>query len=68
MTRLLVPLATPDISGFTKTLKGFLDERHAVGKPLPSHVELLNLLSHPQGRRLDRGAAGGPGFARRRTR
>ncbi len=51
MTRLLVPLATPDISGFTKTLKGFLDERHAVGKPLPSHVELLNLLARAAGLR-----------------
>lgn len=51
MTRLLVPLATPDVSAFTKTLKGFLDERHAAGKPLPSHVELLNLLARAAGRR-----------------
>lgn len=51
MTRLLVPLATPDVSAFTKTLKSFLDERHAVGKPLPSHVELLNLLARAAGLR-----------------
>lgn len=51
MTRLLVPLATPDVSAFTKTLKSFLDERHAAGKPLPSHVELLNLLARAAGSR-----------------
>ena len=51
MTRLLVPLTTPDVSAFTKTLKSFLDERHAAGKPLPSHVELLNLLAHAAGLR-----------------
>lgn len=51
MTRLLVPLATPDVSTFTKTLKSFLDERHAAGKPLPSHVELLNLLARAAGLR-----------------
>ena len=51
MTRLLVPLATPDVSAFTKTLKSFLDERHATGKPLPSHVELLNLLARAAGSR-----------------
>lgn len=51
MTRLLVPLATPDVSAFTKTLKSFLDERHAAGKPLPSHVELLNLLARAAGLR-----------------
>jgi len=51
MTRLLVPLATPDLSAFTKTLKGFLDERHEAGKPPPSHVELLNLLARAAGMR-----------------
>ena len=51
MTRLLVPLATPDISAFGKSLKSFLDERHAAGKPLPSHVELLNLLARAAGLR-----------------
>jgi hypothetical protein len=51
MTRLLVPLATPDLSAFTKTLKGFLDERHEVGKAPPSHVELLNLLARAAGMR-----------------
>ncbi len=51
MTRLLVPLTTPDVSAFTKTLKSFLDERHAAGKPLPSHVELLNLLARAAGLR-----------------
>ena len=51
MTRLLVPLVTPDVSAFTKTLKGLLDERHAAGKALPSHVELLNLLARAAGLR-----------------
>jgi hypothetical protein len=51
MTRLLVPLATPDLSAFTKTLKGFLDERHEAGKPPPSHVEILNLLARAAGMR-----------------
>lgn len=51
MTRLLVPFSTPDVSAFTKTLKSFLDERHAAGKPPPSHVELLNLLARAVGLR-----------------
>lgn len=51
MTRLLVPLATPDVSAFSKTLKSFLDQRHAAGKAPPSHVELLNLLARAVGLR-----------------
>jgi hypothetical protein len=51
MTRLLVPFSTPDVSAFTKTLKSFLDERHANGKAPPSHVELLNLLARAAGMR-----------------
>ena len=51
MTRLLVPFSTPDVSAFTKTLKSFLDERHASGKAPPSHVELLNLLARAAGMR-----------------
>jgi hypothetical protein len=51
MTRLQVPLATPDISALAKTLKGFLHERHAAGKPPPGHVELLNLLARAAGLR-----------------
>ena len=51
MTRLLVPLSTPDIAAFSKTLKNFLDERHASGKSPPSHVELLNLLARAAGTR-----------------
>ena len=49
MPRLLVPLVTPDVSGFAKALKRLLDERHAEGKPLPTHVELLNLLARAGG-------------------
>jgi len=51
MTRLLVPLATPDLSALAKTLKSFLDERHAAQKPPPTHVELLNLLARAAGLR-----------------
>jgi hypothetical protein len=51
MTRLLVPLSTPDVSAFTKTLKSFLDQRHVEGKAPPSHVELLNLLARAAGMR-----------------
>lgn len=51
MTRLLVPLSTPDVSAFAKTLKAFLDERHVEGKAPPSHVELLNLLARAAGMR-----------------
>ena len=51
MTRLLVPLATPDLSALAKTLKSFLDARHGAGKPLPTHVELLNLLARAAGMR-----------------
>jgi hypothetical protein len=51
MTRLSVPLATPDIAALAKTLKGFLHERHAAGKPPPGHVELLNLLARSAGLR-----------------
>jgi hypothetical protein len=51
MTRMQVPLATPDISALAKTLKTFLHERHAAGKPPPGHVELLNLLARSAGLR-----------------
>ncbi len=51
MTRLLVPLATPDLSALAKTLKTALDERHGAGKPPPTHVELLNLLARAAGLR-----------------
>ena len=51
MTRLLVPVATPDLSALAKTLKRFLDERHAAQKPPPTHVELLNLLARAAGLR-----------------
>ncbi len=51
MTRLLVPLATPDLSALAKSLKSFLDERHGAGKPPPTHVELLNLLARAAGLR-----------------
>jgi hypothetical protein len=51
MTRLLVPLSTPDVSAYAKTLKSFLDERHAAGKTPPTHLELLNLLARAAGLR-----------------
>lgn len=51
MTRTLVPLSTPDVSTFARSLKRSLDERHASGRPPPSHLELLNLLARAAGRR-----------------
>jgi hypothetical protein len=51
MSRSLVPYATPDLSSLAKSLKNYLDERHAAGRPLPSHVELLNLLARGAGHR-----------------
>lgn len=51
MTRLLVPLAAPDVSALAKTLKTALDARHVAGKSPPGHVELLNLLARAAGRR-----------------
>ena len=51
MTRFLVPLSTPDVSAYAKTLKSFLDERHATGKMPPTHLELLNLLARAAGLR-----------------
>ncbi len=51
MTRLLVPFVAPDLSALAKTLKSALDERHGVGRPPPTHVELLNLLARAAGLR-----------------
>ena len=51
MTRLLVPLAAPDVSALAKHLKSFLDDRHGAGKAPPTHVELLNLLARAAGLR-----------------
>ncbi len=51
MSRLLVPFSTQDLSSFAKTFKKQLDERHAAGRALPTHVELLNLLARAAGQR-----------------
>lgn len=51
MTRSLYSLPVADISAFAKALKTPLDERHAQGKPPPSHLELLNLLARAAGLR-----------------
>jgi hypothetical protein len=51
MTRTLVPLSTPDVSTFAKSLKRSLDERHAAAQAPPSHLELLNLLARAAGLR-----------------
>jgi hypothetical protein len=67
MPRSLVPFATPDLSSFAKALKGLLVERHAAGRPAPSHLELLNLLARAGGHRsyatLKAGAHKAPGDA-----
>lgn len=51
MTRSFYSLPVADISTFAKALKAPLDERHAQGKPPPSHLELLNLLARAAGLR-----------------
>ena len=49
MPKIPVPYAATDITTVAKTLKSALDERHGAGRPPPSHVELLNLLSRAAG-------------------
>ncbi len=49
MTRLLVPLSTPDISSFAKSLRQLFDARAEAGKALPNHTEWLNLLARASG-------------------
>ena len=49
MPRIAVPYVAADISSVAKALKSALDERHVAGRPPPSHVELLNLLSRAAG-------------------
>jgi hypothetical protein len=50
VSRTLVPLATPDVSAFAKSLKNLLGTRHAEGKAQPpTHLELLNLLARAAG-------------------
>ena len=44
MTRMPVPLTTPDLSGFARTLAAQLQ-----AKPAPSHLELLNMLARAGG-------------------
>lgn len=51
MTRMLLPLSIADVSSFAKNLKNYLNERHADGQSLPSHLELLNLLARAAGLR-----------------
>jgi hypothetical protein len=45
MPKIPVPYAAADITTVAKTIKSTLDERHAAGRPPPSHVEILNLLA-----------------------
>jgi hypothetical protein len=48
---MLLPLSIGDVSSFAKNLKNYLNERHAEGHPIPSHLELLNLLARAAGLR-----------------
>lgn len=51
MPRLAIPLSVTDVSAFSKSLLSSLQERAAAGKPLPSHLEMLNLLARAAGLR-----------------
>ena len=45
MSRDLIPLTTPDVSGFARSLSRQLTGREAP----PSHLELLNMLARAAG-------------------
>jgi hypothetical protein len=49
MPKIPVPYVAADITDVAKSLKSALDERHEAGRPPPSHVEILNLLSRAAG-------------------
>ncbi|HUR89581.1 MAG TPA: DUF2087 domain-containing protein [Ramlibacter sp.] len=51
MPKIPVPYVAADITTVARALKSALDERHDAGRPPPSHVELLNLLSRAAGAR-----------------
>lgn len=51
MSRVPLPLTVPDFSGFARALGAALHARAEQGKPLPGHVELLNLMARALGAR-----------------
>ena len=51
MGRVPFSMTIPDVAGFARTLAGALQQREQLGKPLPGHVELLNLLARAVGLR-----------------
>jgi len=51
MTRTVVPLVVPDLSGFTRALGRSLSEHQADKAALPSHQALLNLVARAAGHR-----------------
>lgn len=51
MNRIPFALQIPDTAAFARALAQSLREREQAGKPLPGHVELLNLLARAVGQR-----------------
>ncbi len=49
MTQKLVPLSTPDISSFAKSLRKQFAERATENPALPTHTEWLNMLARASG-------------------
>lgn len=49
MTRIAIPLSITDLSAFTKRLRSALEQRLTASSPVPSHLELLNLLAQSAG-------------------
>ncbi|MFT3817561.1 MAG: DUF2087 domain-containing protein [Rubrivivax sp.] len=51
MARTSIPLQLADLSGFARTLRRALAERHAAKPTPPTHLELLNLIARAAGHR-----------------
>jgi hypothetical protein len=51
MGRIPFSMTIPDVAGFARALGSALQQREQLGKPLPGHVELLNLLARAVGLR-----------------
>jgi len=49
MTRIVIPLAVPDLSGFARSLANSLAAHHAEHAALPSHQSLLNHIARAAG-------------------
>jgi hypothetical protein len=51
MTRSVIPLTVPDLSGFARSLRRALDDHLAAHRALPTHQTLLNQIARAAGHR-----------------